>query len=364
PHIIVCQAPQVFMTDNLSADKAVLHETWPTARHLLCHFHVAEAEWRWLTAAHNGVHKDQRYCLMSAFHRVASHQVVYKRLISKMLQGAAESIQPQGDKLYAVPSATLHDVVYGVAADFGACSCPVGKQGAFCKHKALVHETFGGWFPNAPPLTTEDWHRLGKLVLGDKCPPWECFRLFRGEQQYPGEEDSPRRTPEAPKGPDNAGATDLLEADDQPEAPQPSTSALAPTAAQDPDQAQRAQAREEMYRCLESRMRRLHAMNEDNPAYIELLDGLGDRMDRVTNGNDAYGLMLTLKSAAGVRQRRGRRIRVQPTRLARRRPGLTRGSKRVPAGRPSGQPSAKRPRKRPQSLQMSVRDNVPSAGLH
>lgn len=55
------------MTDNSSAEKAALQETWPTARHLLCHFHVAQAEWRWLTAAHNGVHKDQRRCLMSAF---------------------------------------------------------------------------------------------------------------------------------------------------------------------------------------------------------------------------------------------------------------------------------------------------------
>ncbi|XP_042147846.1 uncharacterized protein LOC120841334 [Ixodes scapularis] len=461
-------APEVFMTDNSSAEKAALQETWPTARHLLCHFHVAQAEWRWLTAAHNGVHKDQRRCLMSAFQevmyadtqekleaataqlrrqphqafvarveaflgrqeewvllyrantttrghntnnfseatirvlkdivlsraeafnavalvdavamvwekyfesrilrhahsRVASHQVVYKRLLSKMPQGAAESIQPLGEKLYAVPSATRHDVVYEVAADFGACSCPVGKQGAFCKHQALVHETFGGWFPNAPPLTTEDRHRLGKLALGDKCPPWEFFMPFRGEQQYPGEEESPRCTPEAPKGPDNAEATDLLEANDQPEAPQPSTSALAPIAAQDPDQAQRAQAREEVYRRLKSRMRRLHAMNEENPAYIELLDALGDRMDRVTNGNDAYGFMLTLKAAAGVRQRRGRRIRVQPTSLARRRPGLTRGSKRVPAGRPSGQPSAKRPRKRAHSLQMSISHNVPSARLH
>ncbi|CAN7987635.1 unnamed protein product [Ixodes pacificus] len=257
-----------------------------------------------------------------------------------------------------------HAMTWSTRADFGVCSCPVGKQGAFCKHQALVHETFGGWFPNAPPLTTEDRHRLGKLALGDKCPPWEFFMPFRLEQQYPGEEESPRCTPEAPKGPDNAEATDLLEADDQPEAPQPSTPALAPIAAQDPDQAQRAQAREEVYRRLESRMRRLHAMNEENPAYIELLDGLGDRMDRVTNGNDAYGFMLTLKAAAGVRQRRGRRIWVQPTSLARRRPGLTRGSKRVLAGRPSGQPSAKRPRKRPHSLRMSIRDNVPSARLH
>ncbi|KAL3171479.1 hypothetical protein MRX96_013684 [Rhipicephalus microplus] len=37
-------APQVLMSDNSSAEKAALQQTWPSARHLLCHFHVAQAE--------------------------------------------------------------------------------------------------------------------------------------------------------------------------------------------------------------------------------------------------------------------------------------------------------------------------------
>lgn len=111
-------------------------------------------------------------------------------------------------------------------------------------------------------------------------------------------------------------------------------------------------------------MRRLHAMSEHNPGYLEVLRGLGEELDRVPNGSDATGLMLALKATAAARRRRGRQIKVQPTSLARRRPGLTRGSKRVPAGRPPAQPTAKRPRKRPHSLQRNVLDNVPSARLH
>lgn len=124
------------------------------------------------------------------------------------------------------------------------------------------------------------------------------------------------------------------------------------------------QAREDAYQSLESQLRRLHAMSEHNPAYLEILQGLGQELGRVSNGSDATALMLAFRATAAARRRRGRQIRVQPTSLARRRPGLTRGSKRVPAGRPPAQPAAKRPRKRPHSVQRNVSDNVPSARLH
>ncbi|KAM7294546.1 hypothetical protein ISCGN_024052 [Ixodes scapularis] len=332
-------APNVVMTDNSSAEKAAVQETWPTARQLLCHFHVAQAEWRWLTAARNRVDKDQRRQLMSLFQevmyadseekleaaaaqlklqphqafvarveaflgrreewvllfranittrghntnnfaeatirvlkdmvlnrteafnavalvdavavvweryfesrilrhahsRVASHQLAYKRLLSRMPQGAADNIKPVGDNVYAVPSSTNHGVVYEVSASFGACSCPVGKQGAFCKHQALVHETFGGLFPNAPPLSTGDRHRLGKLALGDKCPAQDFFMPFCEGQQSSKEPDVASCTAQASEGQHTAEASDM------PEAPEPSTSAVASPAAQGPDQAQIAQ---------------------------------------------------------------------------------------------------------------------------
>ncbi|XP_077526050.1 uncharacterized protein LOC144137905 [Haemaphysalis longicornis] len=352
-------APQVFMTDNSSSEKAALQETWPTAKHLLCHFHVAQAEWRWLTAAKNKADRDERRRLMSAFqmimyadtveklatataklkseshvayverveaflarqeewvllfragvatrghntnnfaeatirvlkdivlnrteafnvvalvdsvavvweryfesrilchanNRVSHHRLVYKRLLSRMPESAGESIQQIGPQLYAVPSATHQGVTYEVYAHFGACSCATGKQGAFCKHQALVHKKFGGLFPNAPPLSTDDRHQLGKLALGDTCPPREFFQPFRGEQQLPEHDADGSTTPEGPH-------TEASSAVDAP--PQPSSS-LAPIV-RETDPAQLAQAREDAYQSLESQLRRLHAMSEHNPA--------------------------------------------------------------------------------------------------
>lgn len=135
--------------------------------------------------------------LRHANNRAYHHRLGYKRLLSKMPERAAESIEQIGPQLYAVPSATHQGVTYEVYAHFGACSCATGKQGAFCKHQALVHKKFGGLFPNAPPLSTDDRHRLGKLALGDTCPSREFFQPFRREQQLPEHDADSSTTPES-----------------------------------------------------------------------------------------------------------------------------------------------------------------------
>ena len=66
-----------------------------------------------------------------------------------------------------------------------------------------------------------------------------------------------------------------------------------------------------------------------------------------------------LRSA--LRARKGGMIRVQPTSIARRRLGVTRGCKRIAAGRPlSAKPLAKRLR----CLAANVKKNVPNAKSH
>ncbi|KAH6944155.1 hypothetical protein HPB50_002086 [Hyalomma asiaticum] len=296
-------APRVFMTDNSSAEKAALGHTWPSARQLLCHFHVAQAEWRWLTAAKNNVHKDQRRGFMDAFQqasllnsicssklsvmyaetveeveastaalkalphkafverveaflqkkeewvtffrsatatrghninnfaeatirvlkdiilnrveafnvvalvdavavvwekyfqtrvlrhahgRVAAHHVAYERLLSRLPAGAADRIKAVGNNRFLIPSASRSDLSYEVLADIGWCSCGAGQQGAFCKHQALIHKQYGGLFPNAHALCANDKFQLGKLALGDKCPPRQFFEGFSGEEKLPG----------------------------------------------------------------------------------------------------------------------------------------------------------------------------------
>lgn len=53
------------MTDNSRPEKDVLHDVWPSAKQLLCIFHVLQAEWRWLTSAQN-LAKEARHNLISS----------------------------------------------------------------------------------------------------------------------------------------------------------------------------------------------------------------------------------------------------------------------------------------------------------
>ncbi|GFQ83454.1 SWIM-type domain-containing protein [Trichonephila clavata] len=46
--IHVSNHPDLFMSNNSSAEKGALAAVWPEAKQLLCHFHVAQAEWCWL----------------------------------------------------------------------------------------------------------------------------------------------------------------------------------------------------------------------------------------------------------------------------------------------------------------------------
>ncbi|XP_060845569.1 uncharacterized protein LOC132925167 [Rhopalosiphum padi] len=63
-------APYVFMTDDSAAEKQALHEVWPTSKQLLCHFHVGQKEWRWLTDSKNQIVQDKRQSLMEFFKKV------------------------------------------------------------------------------------------------------------------------------------------------------------------------------------------------------------------------------------------------------------------------------------------------------
>jgi len=68
------QAPLCFMTDNSSALKGALGALWASASQLLCHFHVSQAEWRWLLTSKNGVPAPDRKQYLQLFREVSDAQ--------------------------------------------------------------------------------------------------------------------------------------------------------------------------------------------------------------------------------------------------------------------------------------------------
>ncbi|EEC09299.1 hypothetical protein IscW_ISCW019942, partial [Ixodes scapularis] len=234
-----------------------------------------------------------------------------------------------------VPSGREDDKVYQVFQDIGACTCRAGQQGAFCKHQALIHNIYGGAFPNAPPLTPQDRHQLGLLALGDKCSEANFFRDFT---------NTLKEQPSSNTGGDKQAPPQLLPQLDQ----QMETVEQPPVVASTSND-QRHQIQEEQWRH--------HSLAADNPFYSTILEQVLSEMKKVNKEPQVIASYLATKAAYSSARRRGRRIKVQPTGIARRRPDISRGAGRVPAGRPSKGPGTKKT-KRAHALHLSVKSGV------
>ncbi|KAH7979749.1 hypothetical protein HPB49_010808 [Dermacentor silvarum] len=307
--------PTVIHDRQSAAEKAALKAMWPEASQLLCHFHVAQVEWRWLHASSSSISRDERWELMTAFQKVPSGQEDGK--------------------------------IYHVWQDVGTCTCRNGQQGAFCKHQALVHHMYGGAFPNAPILKPDDRHKLGVLALGDKCPDKSFFGSFR------------EVLPELPS------TSTAWKAHSQ-HAPEPQHEPI------ELDQhhlecsnsnEQRREDAAEVLKQIHEEEWRYYSLAADDPYYLTVLQQVLAEMKKVHKEPQVIASYLAQKAAFASARRRGRTIKVQPTGIARRRPGVGRGSGRVQEGRPSKHQGCKKT-KRPHALHLSVKSGVPHAKSH
>ncbi|XP_059489178.1 uncharacterized protein LOC132204967 isoform X1 [Neocloeon triangulifer] len=82
------EAPSVVMTDDSSAERKAVESVWPTARRLLCVFHVLSAEWKWLLSNCN---KNDRQKLMNLYYKA-----VYANTLEEF-ESASESILAQNE---------------------------------------------------------------------------------------------------------------------------------------------------------------------------------------------------------------------------------------------------------------------------
>jgi len=71
------QAPLGVMTDDSAAMKLALKAVWPETRQFLCHFHVGQAEWRWLTSKVNNIPSHERQNLMAGFRKASGILIAY-----------------------------------------------------------------------------------------------------------------------------------------------------------------------------------------------------------------------------------------------------------------------------------------------
>lgn len=275
--------------------------------------------------------------LAFAHGRRADPRLHYKELCEKLRDVSTDSITVVDDFRYHVPSQSRKATMYSVDAEYGLCACPSGQTGAFCKHQAIVHERFNVPFPNAPAVGLDQRYKLALLALGSKCPNKEFFRHLR----------------------------DVTEINTAPEAMSvhlPGVGITASTAAadvtaissNDVDVVDTGALADRV----KSEVQRIGQLI--TPYTAAAVNAFLPCLQSVKSENDLIRVLYQCRSA--LRSRKGGAIKVQPTSTARRRPGVTRGCKRVAAGRPTS--TSKRPRKRPRLLAANIAENVPHAKSH
>lgn len=62
--------PNVFITDDSSAERNALEFGWPKGMHFLCVFHMLQAFWRWLYNAKHHINKENRIVIMQKMKKI------------------------------------------------------------------------------------------------------------------------------------------------------------------------------------------------------------------------------------------------------------------------------------------------------
>lgn len=100
-----------------------------------------------------------------AYERISKPIHLYHELVNRMPADLAKKIVKVDEDTYHVPSATDENLSYEVIVSLGMCTCKAATAGAFCKHQALLHHTYGGAFPNCPPVTSADRYKLFQNII-------------------------------------------------------------------------------------------------------------------------------------------------------------------------------------------------------
>ena len=280
--------------------------------------------------------------------RLFSQARVHKpRLILESLVRKASYIRPGDivtiDDVYSVPSeknvsAPVEDhVFYIVNCSLGTCTCNAAKSGQFCKHQAAVWNHTGASMPSLPPVSSEDRHQMAVLALGDRAEDVSFYADFQQTM-----ETLPVETRDVTLSCSTATHISMQ---------------ASPEVADDVTPV----AEISNFRKVIEKMCELNESFQSTPAgTAKMLK----RLNHITTATQWETFLHTQGAGVSCVYRSGSTIRVQPTSLSRRRPAVTRGSKRIAAGRPPLSALERYRQKRRHGLSQNIVLNQPNAKQH
>lgn len=262
-------------------------------------------------------------------------------IVSKVYQSKAsyltkDMILKIDNFTFSVPSATTEDL-YQVDVETGCCTCRVGYLGKMCKHQAGVYLIFF----NPDANDTDDRFLIACLALGENAKSKDFYRPLRIVALEAQDDTSTSKSLFLENQNDDqshVGITGNILSDVENQVPC------------DP---------ENSFDKLITLMRERHEKFGTSAASV---DKFSTRIKNITTRSAWDSFLNSVGCSISLRRSRGA-IKVQPTAIARRRPNVTRGSKRIPSGRPPlGEKRTNQKRKR--NLSLNVERNVANAKSH
>lgn len=264
-------------------------------------------------------------------------RLLLKRYLEKIKYLQKQDIRQLSNDLFSVPSEKAEQT-YDVDISNGFCSCSVGRLGSFCKHQAGVLHYFQRASLNAPSCSTESRYLMAQLAFGENVQPKEFYMPFTNEKL-------------------NETITEVPECSDINLLPKNDT-----TNCQDFTENQSGGNISDV--SFESLINLMKEKNTKFGTTTQSFNRFVTRLNLVKTRNAWESFLNTAGSTNPLKFKRKSVIHVQPTSIARRRPGVVRGCKRAPIGRPAEcEPLKKRPKRR-HNLAENVKANRPNAIKH
>lgn len=274
----------------------------------------------------------------------------YFALFKQMNHLDLKNIIDHHNGLYSVPSSSIGDMYYIVNMSIGVCNCKVGRVGAFCKHQAWLHKHFNLPLPNAPPVTSKERYLLGQLALGEKCPSLDWFLGLKENLNPLVDINSSIVKHDQKNEVANTITTTIMEL---------KTSNTNTTYSNDTSEIDQ---RSGVTKDIEEEIVRLQSLLSFVP--LDVCEKLSKKLKNIKNAQQLTSFIVkTNRNLSSVNKRR-QQIKVQPTAISRRRPGVTRGSKRIPSGRPPTSVAKNKNKKRLHNLNQNISKNQMNATYH
>ena len=279
----------------------------------------------------------------------ANGRIPAQRLLMDKLSAKAsylvsrDQMEEYGENRFGVPNSDGTEL-YIVDASSGCCSCKAGLHGTLCKHQLAVMMLFNTAFPNVPGVTAQHRHSTAYLAIGYSCPSQEFYDDLVDQSSSAAAASTLMTSDTAHLQQVTQSATDVSDVDDN-TADQCASQSLS-------------ERSQEFLQLMEDKLRHFGDSQQCDAA-------LGKAIARLRAVTSGASLTSFLHNPGLYRRHRaGSTIRVQPTALSRRRPEVTRGSKRLASGRPPLGSAALSRKKRPRRLACNVAANVPNAKSH